>query len=247
MANQRGRKKSNRYFGPDEEAAVVRFLQCDDEDERNAIYNEWLREPFNTMVESIIRKYKLYRKYESYEHLHTDTLSYLMTKADKFNIESGKKAYSYYGTICKRYILGLLIKDEKKLKATSSYDVLTPTYLESREDLISRQNDSSFSTSKFFKKLIEGVESEMEGDSVVNKKPLNENEIKVGLALIDLLKNWEVTFDSMEGGKKYNKNSILETMRNYTGLTTKDIRMAMKRYKVMYGIIKTEGIEKGFE
>ena len=44
MAKQRGRKRTNDlYFGPDEEAAVVRFLECNDEIERNAIYNQWLR------------------------------------------------------------------------------------------------------------------------------------------------------------------------------------------------------------
>jgi hypothetical protein len=38
-------------------------------------------------------------------------------------------------------------------------------------------------------------------------------------------------FQSMEGGSKYNKNSVLETMRNYTNLSTKDIRLSMKRFK----------------
>jgi len=36
-------------------------------------------------------------------------------------------------------------------------------------------------------------------------------------------------------------------MRNYTGLTTKDIRLSMKRYKMLYGIIKLDGLENGIE
>ena len=100
MARQRGRKRTNDlYFGPEEEEAVVRFLGCNDEIERNAIYNEWLRAPFNKMIESIIRRYKLYRKGVSFEDLHSDTLSFLITKADKFNINSGKKSYSSFTKI----------------------------------------------------------------------------------------------------------------------------------------------------
>ena len=76
---------------------------------------------------------------------------------------------------------------------------------------------------------------------------MNENEIKVGYALIDILENWEQTLDVMNGGSKFNKNSVLETMRNYTNLSTKDIRSSMKRYKDIYSILKIDGLENGFE
>ena len=46
----------------------------------------------------------------------------------------------------------------------------------------------------------------------------------------------------MNGGSKYNKNSVLETMRNYTNLSTKDIRIAMKRYKELYELLKQYGL-----
>ena len=38
---KRGRKRKNDlYFGPEQEEAVVRFLQSDDQIERNMIYNK---------------------------------------------------------------------------------------------------------------------------------------------------------------------------------------------------------------
>ena len=113
MTTKRGRKRKNDlYFGPNEEEAVVKFLKSTDGTERNLIFNEWLKAPLDKMIESIIRKYKLYRKGETFEELHSDTLSFLMTKVHKFETDRGKKAYSYFGTISKHYILGLLIKDE---------------------------------------------------------------------------------------------------------------------------------------
>jgi hypothetical protein len=249
MSTQRGRKRTNDlYFGPDEEAAVIRFLECNDDIERNAIYNEWLRGPFDKMIESIIRRYKLYRKGFSFEDLHSDTLSFLITKADKFEKDSGKKAYSYYGTICKHYILGLLIKDDSNVKQLYSYEDLSQDYFDDRDDLQYEIDDKDFTLDKFIVKLTSGIKLEIDNNETLPiKKRLNDNEIKVGYALIDILENWEQTLDVMNGGSKFNKNSVLETMRNYTNLSTKDIRSSMKRYKDIYSILKIDGLENGFE
>src|ERR1035437_1409506 len=89
---------------------------------RDIIFNKWLNEPISKMIDSIIRKYKLYRKGFTFEEQHIDTFSFLMTKAHRFKTNIGKKAYSYFGTIIKNYNLGLIIKDDKYMKSTSSYE-----------------------------------------------------------------------------------------------------------------------------
>jgi len=242
MATKRGRKRTNEmYFGPEEEEAVVKFLESTDESERNIIFNEWLKAPLDKMIESIIRRYKLYRKGETFEELHTDTVSFLMTKVHRFEAGRGKKAYSYFGTISKNYILGLLIKDEKYLRQTSSYEDLSSEF-EEREDLTYVIDNDGFVMDDFIVKLIEGIKEEMNDENLPPKKKLNDNEKKVGFALIYILENWETAFETMEGGSKYNKNSVLETMRNYTLLSTKDIRIAMKRYKDLYEILTKHGL-----
>ena len=239
---KRGRKRTTEmYFGPDEEEAVIKFLESTDEIERNQIFNEWLKGPLDKMIESIIRRYKLYRKGITFEELHTDTLSFLMTKVEKFERGRGKKAYSYFGTIAKHYILGLLIKDEKYLKQTSSYEDISED-IEERNDLTYVIDGDDFQMDGFIKNVITNIKEELEETSQVPKKKLNENEKKVGWALVEILENWETAFEAMTGGSKYNKNSVLETMRNYTNLSTKDIRLAMKRYKDLYGILKNSGL-----
>ena len=66
------------------------------------------------MIESIIRRYKLYRKDMDYNDVHTDAHSFLMTKVDKFKPAKNKKAYSYFGTICKNYLMGQILKESFK-------------------------------------------------------------------------------------------------------------------------------------
>jgi hypothetical protein len=237
MRTKRGRKpKVEPYFGQNEEDAVVKYLESNDLEERNLIYNTWLREPLNKMVESIIRKYGLYRKNETFEDLHADTLSFLITKAHKFEQSRGKKAYSYYGTICKHYLLGNLIKDEKTIKTTLSYDEIVGD-LENRQDMTYVIEEDTSSMDDLIVNLVNGIKTELSNEGN-QKKRVNENERKVGVALIELLENWETAFDTMSGGSKYNKNSVLETLRNYTNLSTKDIRVSMRRFKQLYGILK---------
>jgi len=242
MAIKRGRKRQNEmYFGPEEEEAVIKFLESENPDERNSIFNEWLKAPLDKMIEAIIRRYNLYRKGETYEELHSDTVSFLMTKVHRFDASRGKKAYSYFGTISKNYILGLLIKDEKLLKQTSSYDDMM-TDFDEREDLSYVIDNDNFIMDDFILKLIEDIKEEMNDIKAPQKKKLNENEKKVGFALVYILENWETAFEGLDGGSKYNKNSVLETMRNYTNLSTKDIRIAMKRFKVLYDFLTKRGL-----
>jgi hypothetical protein len=239
---KRGRKRKNEmYFGPDEEEAVIKFLESTDDKERNQIFNEWLKAPLDKMIESIIRRYKLYRKGISFDELHRDTVSFLMTKVHRFENERGKKAYSYFGTISKNYVLGLLIKDKKHLKQTSSYEDISED-IEEREDLTYEIDTEEFPMDEFIANVIEGVKKELDDETKTSKKKLSDNERKVGYALIDILENWEEIFKTMEGGSKYNKNSVLETMRNYTNLSTKDIRLAMKRFKELYELLKNHGL-----
>ena len=248
---KKGRKRVKRYFGPIEEEAVILFLASDDANFRNEIYNKWLRLPFNKMVESIIRRYKLYRKKETFEDLHADTLSFLIMKSDKFEGARGKKAYSYYGTICKHYLMGLLIKDEKQTKQLTPYDDVYES-IQERDDMVYNIEDDDkppliqfiSSIRDKIDELVTKYEVEILDESII-KYCLTENEYKVGSALIDILDNWEIIFDTLDGGNKFNKNAILATIRELTNLETKDIRNGLKRFKELYLDSKAIQIDDG--
>jgi hypothetical protein len=114
--------KSQNYFDVREEEAVVLYIEADTKKEKEQIYNEFLKYPLDKMIDSIIRRYKLYRKDMNYQDIHADTHSFLMTKVDKFKPAKNKKAYSYFGTICKNYLMGQIIKDQKDMNRKISYE-----------------------------------------------------------------------------------------------------------------------------
>jgi len=238
---KRGRKRtSNLYFGPDQEKAVVEFLTSESYSERNKIYNEYLRAPLNKMIDSIIRRYKLYRKDYTFEDMHADTLSFLVTKMHNFKPDKNKKAYSYFGTICKHYLLGQLIKDDKKVKTDLRYDDVYKT-VESMDSFIYNNIEDGDKTplDRFIEEILDSIKLEL------TESKLSENEIKVGNALITVLDNWETIFEQVESGNKYNKNLILSYIREISDLTTKDIRVSMRRFKKIYLLLKNEKIDNG--
>ena len=174
-------------------------------------------------------------------------------KSDKFNSGKGTKAYSYYGTVCKHYIMGLLIKDEKKIKQIAPYDDVYKE-VEARDDMSYRIDDDENLIADFIEdvkkevySLIEIDEKEMANENPIKNKKnlLTINERKVGDALIDIFDNWEIMFDNLDGGNKFNKNAILSTIREATNLETKAVRSGMRKYKKIYTQLKEKRIDKG--
>tara|TARA_R110000824_G_scaffold242982_1_gene431627 strand:+ start:730 stop:1428 length:699 start_codon:yes stop_codon:yes gene_type:complete len=214
------------YFGQEQEYAVRMFLTASTWTEKDRIYKNYLYAPLNKMIDSIIRRYKLYRKGLEFRDIHADTLSFLITKAEKFKPEKNKKAYSYFGTICKNYLMGQIIKDRKEMIRNISYEDISSS-IQERDDMVYYMHKDGLEPNELTKKLIIQIEEFME------ENDLNENEEKIGLALVDVFVNYEAIFVHGKGNK-FNKNLILLSLREMTGLTTKEIRNALKKYKVIY-------------
>ena len=221
------------YFGEDQEKAVVNYLESTDETERNKIFNEYLREPLIIMVESIIRRYKLYRKDMEFEEIHTDTMSFLITKINKFDHTKNTKAYSYFGTICKNYLMGAIQKDTKEQNRQVSYDDISSD-IEGRSDLSYVIDEHVID----YRDII--IKMSIDLELFVENEDLTENEQKLGYALLEIFNNFDMIFQ-VGDGNKFNKNLILLSLREMTSLSTKEIRISLKRFKKLY-----DGILGGF-
>ena len=129
---KRGRKPKEKqqtgYFCEREETAVVDYLKSDSAEVKNEIYNSILRPAFEKLVESIIRRYKLYVPGEEFTDTFNDALSFILMKFDKFNMDGTTKAFSYYGTICKNYIIGRIVTQANRVKRNPSYGLSSDVY-----------------------------------------------------------------------------------------------------------------------
>jgi hypothetical protein len=226
IKNKSNKKLKTNYFDVREEEAVKDYITAETREEKEEIYNKFLRVPLDKMIESIIRRYKLYRKDMDYNDVHTDTHSFLMTKVDKFKPAKNKKAYSYFGTICKNYLMGQIQKDQKDTNRKISYEDISAT-LENRPDMIYYIEFEKIDAEK----IIDLFKNDLK-DYLKDTK-LNENEIKLGNALFELFDNYGNIFIGNDNNK-FNKNIVLLSLREMTNMNTKEIRIYLKKYKTLY-------------
>lgn len=130
--------------------------------------------------------------------------------------------------------MGTIQKDQKHTNRSVSYEDIS-TRLEDRADLSYIIDEEIID----YKNVVNKLTVELE--KFVEEEDLNENEQKLGYALIEVFGNFEKVFQVGEGNK-FNKNLILLALREMTSLTTKEIRVAMKKYKKLYEALKLDFI-----
>ena len=113
MAKKR-RPKSKNYFTQDTEDAIVLYNSTSSTDEKSKIYERRIHYPFFKLTENIIHTFKFYyTEVDDIEHLQHEVICFLLSKIHLFDPSKGAKAYSYFGTIAKRY---LILQNQKNYK-----------------------------------------------------------------------------------------------------------------------------------
>ena len=231
-----GRKRKNEdnkfYFDVEQEEAVLIFLTSEDNEERQRIFRDVLSKPLNKMAESIIKRYRLMRDDIDIDDLKNDTLSFLITKADKFKPEKNKKAYSYFGTICRNYLKGQLYKYSKNISRYLPYD---SSLDEDDRYSYELEVENKVEAYDFIPMVADRIEEEIN-----NNRKLKPNDLKVGYAIMDLLRNWESFIEPDDTSNILNRNKVLYYIRETTLLSVKDVRNSLKKFKTLYAIFKNE-------
>jgi hypothetical protein len=110
----RKKSKSKNYFTQDTEDAIVLYNGLSDSEEKSKVYEKRIHYPFFKLTENIIHTFKFYyTEVDDIEHLQHEVICFLLSKVHLFDPSRGAKAYSYFGTIAKRY---LILQNQKNYK-----------------------------------------------------------------------------------------------------------------------------------
>jgi hypothetical protein len=119
------RPKSKNYFTKDTENAIVRYNNEPNSEIRSDIYRDEIHYAFFKLTENIIHTFKFYyTEVDQIEHLQHEVITFLLSKLHLFNPENGAKAYSYFGTITKNWLIVYNTKNYKKRVQTAPVDEL---------------------------------------------------------------------------------------------------------------------------
>ena len=125
------RKKSKaNYFTKETEDYIVKYNNSTDPDYRAKIFTDHIYLPFYKLAENIIHTFKFYyTDVERIEDLKHEIVSVLLEeKIMKFDPTNGAKAYSYFGTIVKRWLINYNNKNYKRLKQIGSFTEMEESY-----------------------------------------------------------------------------------------------------------------------
>jgi len=119
------KKVSKNYFTQETEDAIVLYNTTLDPEVRSKIYEEKIHFAFFKLTQNIIHTFKFYHtEVENLEHLQHEIEVFLLSKMHLFNPNNGAKAYSYFGTIVKRWCILYNDKNYKSKISKVSTDEL---------------------------------------------------------------------------------------------------------------------------
>jgi len=226
------RKKSKaNYFTAETEEYIVKYNLSEDNDYRNKIFTNHIYLPFYKLAENIIHTFKFYyTDVDQIEDLKHEIVSMLLEeKIMKFDATNGAKAYSYFGTIVKRWLINYNNKNYKKLKQIGSFSDIEELY---NEDL-DLDAPSSKTLSTFLDDWVEDMYDKL--DDMFNK----EGDIKVADAILTIFK----TRNDLDLFKKKALYIYIREMTDCeTPQLTKVITVLKESFRQRYQLMYDQGL-----
>lgn len=230
IKRKRKPKQPREYFTKDTQEAILVYITLEDQSERDKIYRERIEYGFFKLTQNIIHTYKYYyTEGESIEDLQQEVITFLLQQLHKFKPEKGL-AYSYFGTIAKRYLINRNKKAYKKLQTDEEMDKIDTDH-NIYSDLLNEINKVDIS--QFLDLYVVYVSKNLE------RLFTKEQDQKVADAVLQL-------FKKREGIEIFNKKALYIYIRELTNVNTSIITKIIKQLKLIYAELYNKYYENGY-
>jgi len=214
------KKKSKNYFTQDTEDAIVLYNNTECSKIRSKIYEREIHYAFFKLTENIIHTFKFYHtEVEKLEHLQHEIITFLLSKIHLFDPGRGAKAYSYFGTIVKRWLILYNTKNYNKKVKKVPVDNLTKegsTYIYSMKDVGKEKDELSEYIEIYVKHVTENI------FDLFPKK----NDAQIADAILELFRKRETI-------EVFNKKALYIYIREMVDVKTPKItKIADKLYEI---------------
>lgn len=215
----RGRKPKNKqYFTKDTENAILLYNSLEDEYERNKVYEEHIKYPFEKLVENIIHTFKFYHFDVPYEDVKHEVVAFLNEKIHKYVDPSKGKAFSYFSIIAKNYLIIHNNANYNKFKNTEQ-----PEAIDDQRNVINEvlRKEDIQEKSEFMDLFVDYMDANL---STLFKK---QADMSVADSVLELFRN-------RENIENFNKKALYILIRDRTGVKTQYITRVVNAMKNAY-------------
>lgn len=225
-------KKSIDYFTLETQQAILEYRGETSVVKRNQIFNEKIYYAFYKLAENIIHTFKFYyTEVDNIDELKHEVIAFLLEKLHLYDQSKGK-AYSYFGTIAKRYLIVYNNNNYKRLKGKAPVEDVETDKTITNELLLSRPDD--LETTSFIDLFIQKIDDEL---LELFPKP---QEARVGDAILELFKR-------RENIDIFNKKALFIYIKEITDAPTPTITKVIKVFKEIYKDMLNKYLEEGIE
>ena len=215
-----------KYWGEDQESAVVEFNTNADMDEKHKVFVDVIEPAFRKLVENIYYTYNFNKILWDREQIEHEVMTHLYEKLSKFDVTKNKKSFSYFGTITKNWMIQRCNADKnKRFIDDDNQDIIVHNISihAYEENKVERHNE------EFIGEIIEDF------DDWDAKDNYTRDDFAVLEIVNDILKNYE-RFNI------YNKKQLYVYIREATDLPSRKITKSLKKIKNNYSGIKEDFI-----
>lgn len=216
--------KNNEYFSKDHEQAIIDYCLTKDNVIRTRLYVDYIEPAFSEMVDKIVFTYR-FTTLPDIEFLRQDCKIWLTTILDKYDPNSGSKAFSYFSVITKNWFIHKVKKTAEQNRRELLYDDIL-NVIEHDSLVIEHEYELEREKSEFWKSFWVEIENWRNLD-------LKPNERKVVEAIYILLEDAEQI-------EIFNKKAVYLYIREITGLNTKQIVNNLNRVRLKYKDFKED-------
>lgn len=221
-------EKSSIYWGGEQERAIADFINEKDNLKRDVIFRKQLYKPLKKLIENIIFTYRLFRVDVEIRELQEDCMSFLITKMDRYDPSKGARAFAFFGTIAKHYLMGEKKISYKNIQTNlslegQSIEVVLIEVEENKE--VEKESDNV--NVIVFNEIVEKLEKELDNPKILL------NDKKVMEAIVYIFKRHEVI-------NIYNKNLLYHLIKERTDLQPKEITYSLTRLRDYYKTFKQD-------
>ena len=211
------------YFTQVHEDAILEYCKSKSKARREELYVTLIQPAFDELVDKIVYTYK-FNSLPNCDILKEDCKVFLVTILEKFDVEKGYKAFTYFSVITKNWFIAETKKRKKKLQKEVALDV-SDTVLD--EKLIVRNTYIQDRTKAEFIEVLheELVWWKEETSSAQDRK---------------ILEAVEVLFESVEQIVIFNKKAVYVYLREITGFSTKQITSSLTKVRKKYRNLRAE-------
>ena len=215
-----------KYWGEDQEGAVVEFNTNADIDEKHKVFVDIIEPAFRKLVENIYYTYNFNKILWDREQIEHEVMTHLYEKLSKFDVTKNKKSFSYFGTITKNWMIQRCNADKnKRFIDDDNQDIIVHNISihAYEENKVERHNE------EFIGEIIEDFD---DWDAKTN---YTRDDFAVLEIVNDILKNYD-RFNI------YNKKQLYVYIREATDLPSRKITKSLKKIKNNYSGIKEDFI-----